>query len=122
MLRQVEISEDDTEILTLTVWLGGSVTTDRPAVTGHSAVTGKLLETMVPVLGPPTDQAGTRRGRVSLGVHPAADGLRRLAVSPRAPHRHHLPGRTNSPAGRKTCGVCARLCRLSRPGTGGVVG
>lgn len=80
-LRQVKISEDDAEILTLTVRPGGPITTDHAPVTLYSSLNGDLLETSVRFLGHRQTALGRHAGELSLGAHPVADRLRGFSVS-----------------------------------------
>ena len=81
MRRQVKISEDGTEILTLTVRPEGPVVTDHAPVILYSALHGDLLETSVRFLGHRQVALGRHAGQLSLGAHPVADRLRGLSVS-----------------------------------------
>lgn len=81
VLRQVKLSEQDTEILTLTIRPAGRVTTDRSPTTIYSSLHGELLETTVRFLGHRQVRRGRQAGAIQLGEHPVAGQLRALGIS-----------------------------------------
>jgi Acetoacetate decarboxylase (ADC) len=84
LLRQLRLSEQDSEILTLTIRPTGPVTTDRSPVLLYSSLHAELLQTTVRLHGHRQVRLGRQAGALQLGNHPVADQLRALGVS-RAP-------------------------------------
>ena len=82
--RQVTVSEQDREILTLTVRPRGPVLMDRAPVTLYSVLDGQLQETTAPFHGHRQYVLGPHAGGLSLGSHPVADRLRTLEISANA--------------------------------------
>jgi hypothetical protein len=101
--RAVRLSEGGREILRLAVSTGGPVVPDRRPLVGYTSHEGRLLETVVPVLGHVQARIGRRAGHLELGDHEVARRLRDLGIAG-APvavfsyleHRSILPGARRS--------------------------
>jgi hypothetical protein len=100
LLRQVRVSEQDTEILTLAIRPGSRVTTDRNPGILYSSLHGELLQTTTRFFGHRQVRLGRRAGALQLGEHPVAGRLRELGIS-RAPlmAASYLDGRLILPFG-----------------------
>ena len=81
-VRGVELSEQGTHILTLTIRPGGGVLPDRRPLVAYTALHGELLETVVAKACHVQIRPGGTGGHLDLGAHAVAGHLRRLEVSP----------------------------------------
>lgn len=104
--RQVEVSEGEDTILTLTVRPAGPVLTDKRPLVAYTALHGELLETVIPVRGRMQIRFGRAAGELRLGNHEVGRQLRGLDIAPTPlcvfsylEHRSILPpGRVAGPA------------------------
>jgi hypothetical protein len=79
--RSMTLSEDDQEILTVTVHPRGPAMTDRRPAVMFSVLDGCLIQTIVPALGHRQIAISRRSGELRLGDHPVAESIRTLDVN-----------------------------------------
>jgi hypothetical protein len=80
--QEVRLGEDGTRVLTHTVRAGGPALRGSRSRTLWSVRDGRLLETTVAVLARWQARPGPGGAALDLGVHPVADALRALELSP----------------------------------------
>ncbi len=78
--RTVTVSEDQQQVLKLTVHPAGPVLPDRRPAVMYSVLDGHLLRTVVPAVGHRQVRFGRRSAELHLGEHPVAGFLRDLDV------------------------------------------
>jgi hypothetical protein len=80
--REVTVSEDGQEVLTLTVRPSGPAFADHQPHAVYTSSEGRLLETVVPMSGYRQVRLGAAAGRLHLGPHPVGRRLTGLDLSP----------------------------------------